>query len=272
MVDGTHFRLGRGVARGRGLARARRRAVRPRRDGRRARRGVPRVVLPPTRSPTRTCSRCTRAPRRCARRCGVTIAGGDLAARPGADDRGDRRRLGRARRRTLVGRDGARPGDLVGVTGDAGRRGRRPGRARGPRRGPRDALVARATCGRGRGWPRAARSPRAGAHAMLDLSDGLASDALRLAEASGVRLELDARALPLAPGVRRGRGGARASTPPSSAATGGEDYELCACVPPSPRRRGGGRAAPGSARSRRARPGSTGAAPRRRDRWRGYEH
>jgi thiamine-monophosphate kinase len=60
----------------------------------------------------------------------------------------------------------------------------------------------------------------AGAHAMIDLSDGLASDAPLIAQASGVRLEIDLDALPLDAGV----------ADPALAASGGEDYELCFCV------------------------------------------
>jgi len=121
--------------------------------------------------------------------------------------------------RELTGRDGARAGDLVGVTGRLGGRPARPV----PRLVEGRALAA------------------AGAHAMIDLSDGLASDAWHIGERSGVSLEIDLERLPLdesAPGWKRYAPGRAVSADASEwAATTGEDYELCFTVPAAARAR-----------------------------------
>ena len=59
-----------------------------------------------------------------------------------------------------------------------------------------------------------------GATAMIDLSDGLSSDARHIAAASGVALEIDVNAVPCVPDVTA-----------QAAATSGEEYELLLAAP-----------------------------------------
>jgi thiamine-monophosphate kinase len=171
--------------------------------------------------------------RRLADVVGITLAGGDLTRSPalmvsftvvgwahGPEE--------------LVGRDGAQPGDRVAVTGTLGAAGAGlaiiDGRA-GAGLEPARAAALRDRYARPR--PRVADGHTAsglGARAMIDLSDGLATDAGHLARRSGVRLELTLSSLPLADGVPEVAAELGAD-PGEFAATAGEDYELCICIP-----------------------------------------
>jgi len=174
-----------------------------------------------------------RGARTLAARTGTLIVGGDVVRAPvltvcvtvvGWADAAEE----------LVGRDGALAGDLVGVTGRLGGAGAALALMEGDARSPgMDAVLARIRDP----TPRLAEGralAAVGVHALIDVSDGIATDAGHIGRASGLRLRVALEELPLEEGVAD----IAAELGLQSwelAAVGGEDYELCFCAAPEDR-------------------------------------
>jgi len=147
----------------------------------------------------------------------VPLAGGDTAESPSEHILADMVLIGSAPAGTALRRSGAKPGDILYVTGALGgaaaellslplRESATPGRGVHPQLFPAPRLaVGLALLRRGL------------ATACIDLSDGLSTDLRHLCGESGVSAEIDLGALPLHP-LATGRVGL--------ALHGGEDYEL----------------------------------------------
>ncbi len=170
---------------------------------------------------------------RAARPSGMRLMGGDTV-------RGERIALavtvmGKVSRGGAAMRRGARPGDILFVTGAPGwsRLGLallsagRPKAAAGWRR---EAMRAH-LCPVAR-WREGAAAARSGAvSAMIDVSDGVLPDLERVLAASGAGAVLDEKAFRLSPRFRKAAAALRVD-PVETFLAGGEDYELLMAVRP----------------------------------------
>jgi thiamine-monophosphate kinase len=165
-------------------------------------------------------------------RFGLKLFGGDTVSTPGPLT-ASLTILGWTPAGRMVRRAGAKPGDLILVSGTIGDGGLGLLSAKGlsvrnsyleaewladryrlpqPRLGLRDAL-------------------RDHAHAAMDVSDGLVADAAKLAAASGVGLEIDLDRMPLSEPAAAWLAGAPDRTAALvELATGGDDYEIVCAV------------------------------------------
>lgn len=171
----------------------------------------------------------------CAGSFGVSVVGGDTVG-------SDRlivsvAVLGDAGPAGIVTRRGARPGDVVCVTGSVG------GAAAGLWL-MRAANSDRRAAGLLEKHPHLMQAHRrptprvregiaaggAGATAMIDVSDGLAADVVHICEASGLGVEIRAASVPAATGIEEVASWA-GEDPLALSLGGGDDYELAIAIP-----------------------------------------
>ncbi len=163
-----------------------------------------------------------------AREFGVAVAGGDITGSPGPIAL-SLSVLGVPAGEGAVLRSGAQPGDRVYVTGLLGAAALGHQLLREGRADVNEDAVTAFLAPRPHAEVGAMLGRWGHCHAMMDISDGLAKDAGRMAHASGATLELSLDKLPLVGG---GRGDALVR-----ALYGGEDYQLlfaCSALPPLP--------------------------------------
>jgi len=144
---------------------------------------------------------------------GVPLLGGDTVRMPnGAPRSHGLTALGTAPPHGAPHRSGARAKDVLYMTGKVGAAGLGLAMARGEREGRPEWLAAYR-----RPRPRLAEGQALAplVHAMADISDGLLIDAQRMADASGLAVEIDLDAVPVAEGADR-----------MAAIVAGDDYEL----------------------------------------------
>ena len=135
----------------------------------------------------------------------VPVCGGDTAKLPVPGAVASLTILGEVSKGKSILRSGAKPGDLLYITGPVGNSFKSNHHLHFTPRLAESRLIAPL------------------ASAMIDISDGLLLDAARIAESSGVTIQLDLDQIPLRPGAEK-----------PLAFSDGEDYELLFTSPHSP--------------------------------------
>ncbi len=160
----------------------------------------------------------------------MALVGGDTSAGPLAVSV---QALGLAAPGTALQRNGARAGDLLFVSGTPGDAAAGLQLEMGTSPGPQLDAAQQHYLRRRFLFPEPrlalGQALRGLASACIDVSDGLAADAGKLAAASGCGVRIDVERLPISAALQSWMGDSATGT----ALTGGDDYELCFTVSPS---------------------------------------